>query len=279
MKEHCGLRLIIKNQFAESSVAVSPAPLSGYPADNMLMTWRSRVMRTSGAEGQQITFALPSSKTADAFFCPVDGGVDLRLELFADSAMTARVYDSGITRFGVQIEQQIPWGVFLYGVQPWGETRNVRAGYARALYFDAVEYIAARVTLNHGGENAGYIEVPYLAIGQAFAPEYGASHGITLATRNNRKQQRTRGGSLLRTGAPVQWRELSLSLDYLSESERNRLFSELSETHGEAALVDVYPANQTQLHDHNIFLADIELPEFVHQSGNMHVTKLRLIEV
>ncbi|OQX08371.1 MAG: hypothetical protein BWK73_25560 [Thiothrix lacustris] len=275
---HCGLRLIIKNQFANSTVAVSPAPLAGYPATNMLMTWRSRVMRTSGKTNQIITFTLPSSQLADAFYCPVDGGAELRLELFADQSMTARVYDSGITRFGVQISRAIPWGSLRYGVDLWGSQEGVNVGASRALYFPSVQYIAAKVTLNYSTAPAGYIEVPYLAIGKAFAPEYGANTGASLAIRTQRKQQRTRAGSLHRVGQSAQWRELSLDLSYLSAHERIRLHNELSESGGEAVLVDMYNSDTTALHDQNLFLADVELPE-LQDNGLYHAAKLKFNEI
>lgn len=274
----CGLRLIIKNQFAESSVAVSPAPLSGYPATNMLMTWRSRVMRTSGKTNQQIRFTLQSSASADAFYCPVDGGAELRLELFADLSMTARVYDSGVTRFGVQVQRAKPWGSLQYGVDQWGAQEGVQVGASRVLYFPPVQYIAARVTLNHATAPSGYIEVPYLSIGQAFAPEYGASLGASLAIRTQRKQQRTRAGSLHRIGQAAQWRELSLDLNYLSAAERIRLHTELSESGGEAVLVDMYNNNETVLHDQNLFLADVELPD-LQDNGMYHGAKLVFKEI
>lgn len=275
----CGLRLIVRNQFATATVAVTPAPLAGYPATNMQMTWRSRVMRTSGKTNQIISFVLPAQQSADAFYCPVDGGADLRLELFADASMTARVYDSGITRFGVQIHRAIPWGALRYGKDAWGAQEGVNVGASRALYFAQVEYIAARVTLNHATAAMNYIEVPYISIGSAFVPRYGASVGASLRIHTQRKQQRTRAGSLHRVGQAAQWRELSLDLAYLTSPERTRLHADLAESGGEAILVDLYSTDTTLLHDQHLFLADVELPELTHQSANHHSTKLLFTEI
>lgn len=277
----CSLRMIIRNHFLESTVSVNPAPLGAYPATNMLMTWRSRRMRTSGTTNQTILFSLAESADADTFYCPVDKQVTLRLELFSAPNQTGSlVYDSGDTRFGVPLRRLIPAGRFRVGIDPWGATEPVEAVDAlRVLYFDPVRYQSARVTLTSTSSTAAYIEIPYLVIGKRFEPFYGASLGGNLVWKDNIKDERTLGGSLVSTGIPLDWRELKLDLVALSKEERLQLERELKKTKGIGVLIDAYPLDTTELHNNHLFLAKLQRPDMIHKSTDYHSAQLIFTEV
>jgi hypothetical protein len=279
MADKCGLRMIVRNQFKSATVTVLPTPLSGYPASNMQLTWRSRVMRTSGNTGQVINIVMPKTEEASGFYCPVTGGCVLRLELFSDAGMTTRVYDSGDTKYGAPTQQLIPMGEWIAGIHAIGENKSNFTTSPHALYFPLKSYIAARITLNYSTNPLPYIEVPYIVIGKVFAPEYGADYGLSLTGKTSKTKKRTRGGSLHRLGDGRKWREISFQLSYLNESERLSLEAELWDGDGESVLVDAYPLSETAMHDHHLFLADADLPEVAQGNFATHTAKLMLQEI
>ena len=256
MSLECGrLRLITANHLDKTALSATPAVSAGLPVDNLKSAWRSRVMRSDPAvclpvaDGaamkltQVILGTLVKGEVADGFAIirhNLNGMDTCRLELFDGENQTGnRVYDSGEQAVSVLI----PMGTWVAGVNFYGETYSKDLDTIYSLWFPAVAYRSWKLTLSSYDNAYGYIQVGMLYLGKSISPEYNFSWGAALTWEDGHSLVRTEGGSLMTEGGRARRRELALSLDSMSDLDRNLMGQAVRNAYGYPVLIAAYPTS------------------------------------
>ena len=242
------LRIISTNQADEATLASADFE-AALPVGNLQLQGRARVARTTDATGAKVIEGeWPNARVLSA--CVLHGhnltsSATWRLQCWSGAGQSGDLtYDSGTVR----ALRRVGWGLFRYGLAPWGST--VFTGWERAfsvLWFPAVGARSWRLTLTDAGNPAGYLQAKRLLMGSYFEPIVNAGYGLTLGWREDTAQQRTQAHTL-RSDAGPQYRRLAGNLSHLDAIERAR-FMELCRTVGKRReiFVSVFPGTGSTL--------------------------------
>ncbi|MDR7331769.1 hypothetical protein [Roseateles asaccharophilus] len=260
------LRIISTNE-ADEAVLDSSDFLAALPVGNLQLQGRARVARTSNAAGLKlIEGEWPNPRVLTA--CVLQGhnltsSATWRLQCWSGVGQTGDLtYDSGTQR----ALRRIGWGLFGFGLVPWGST--VFTDWERAfsvLWFAAIAARSWRITLADAGNPAGYLQAKRLLMGSYFEPAVNAEYGLELTWREDTTQQRTQA-STLRSDAGPQYRRLAGNLSHLDAIERAR-FMELCRKVGmrREIFVSVFPGTgSTQERDYALLGKFTVMPDGAH---------------
>lgn len=260
------MRIISTNE-ADAAVLSSADFAASLPVGNLQLQGRARVARTVNATGSKVIEGeWPAPKVLSA--CVLNGhnltsSATWRLQGWDGAGQTgALVLDST----ALPALRRIGWGVFPFGVAPWGST--VFTGWERAfsvLWFAAVAVRSWRLTLADAGNPAGYLQAKRLLLGNYFEPSVNAQYGLQLGWKEDTSQQRTQA-STLRSDAGPQYRRLAGNLSHLDEVERAR-FMELCRQVGmrREIFVSVFPeTGSTQERDYALLGKFTQMPDGSH---------------
>lgn len=260
------LRIISTNE-ADGAVLSSSDFAASLPVGNLQLQGRARVARTVDAAGAKtIDGEWPNARVLTA--CVLYGhnltsSATWRLQCWSGAGQTGDLtHDSGTQR----ALRRVGWGVFRYGLVPWGST--VFTGWDRAfsvLWFAPAAARSWRLTLSDEGNADGYLQAKRLLMGSYFEPLVNAEYGLELGWREDTQQLRTQA-STLRSDAGPQYRRLSGNLSHLDEIERAR-FMELCRQAGlrREIFVSVFPgAGSTQERDYALLGKFTAMPDGVH---------------
>lgn len=225
------LRLIWAIPSDEATLSASPALVATLPETNLQDPTRSRVARTTGLADQQILGDLTALTVVNSFVLwrhNLSSAATWRIELFDGAGQTGgAVYDSGI---GIANPPKalgdLEWGIDALGAtvfNDWSLAYSV-------MWFPATAALSFRLTLSDSDNLYGYMESSRMMLGRYFEPKTNADFGLGLKWVDQSKQIRTAGGTLRTEAGPV-FREMSLNLSFLTESERPK-FMEIMRMRG-----------------------------------------------
>lgn len=291
MSLECGrLRLIMQNQIEKAALSASPPVSVGLPVDNLKSAWRSRVTRSDpavclpdvdGVLTQVVNGTLVTGEVADGFAIirhNLNGADTCRLELFdAENQTGERVYDSG----DQPVAALIPMGTWVAGVNFYGETYSKDLDTIWSLWFTPVAYRSWKLTLTSYDNLTGYIQVGMLYLGKSISPEYNFSWGAQLLWDDGHKLTRTEGGSLMTEGGNARRREIALSLDSMSDLDRNLMGQAVRNAYGYPVLIAAYPVSTNVLRrTEYTMVAKIQgASPFTHTAHGEHRHAMRFLEV
>lgn len=294
MSLECGrIRLVTSNQVEKSTLSSVPAVSAGLPVENIKTPWRSRVMRSDPAvclpveDGsalkltQAILGNLATGDVADGFAIirhNMTGMDTARLELYDGENQTGSlVYDSGEQ----PVSALIPMGAWVAGVNFYGETYSKDLDTIYSLWFEPVAYRSWRVTLSSYDNLYGYLQVGMLYIGKSISPEYNFSWGASLTWEDGHSLVRTEGGSLMTEGGHARRRELALSLDNMSDLDRNLMGQAVRNAYGLPLLVAAYPASANVLRraEYTMVAKIAGGSPFIQSAHGEHSHAIRFLEV
>lgn len=260
------LRIISTNE-ADEAVLSSSDFESTLPVGNLQLQGRARVARTTDTAGDKVIEGeWPNARVLSA--CVLHGhnltsAATWRLQCWSGAGQSGDLtFDSGTQR----ALRRVGWGLFGFGLVPWGGT--VFTGWERAfsvLWFAATAARSWRITLADGGNPAGYLQAKRLLMGSYFEPTVNAELGLELAWREDTAQQRTQA-STLRSDAGPQYRRLAGNLSHLDDIERAR-FMELCRRVGlrREIFVSVFPGTgSTQERDYALLGKFTAMPDGTH---------------
>ena len=135
------------------------------------------------------------------------------------------------------------------------------------------------LTLSDADNADGYLQASRLVIGRGIQPEVNASWGAKLAWIDESKHQRMAGGSLHVEQVEV-YRELEISLDWLTDVDRRRL-TEAQRRSGKRGevFVSLYPgAGGAKERDHGLVGRMATTNPFSVDNQLFHSHSLRVVE-
>lgn len=260
------LRIISTNE-ADEAVLTSSDFEGALPVGNLQLQGRARVARTTDDTGAKVIegeWLNPRVLTACVLYGHnLTSSATWRLQCWSGAGQSGDLtYDSGTVR----ALRRVGWGLFRYGLVPWGST--VFTGWERAfsvLWFAAAAARSWRLTISDAGNPAGYLQAKRLLMGSYFEPAVNAEYGLELGWREDTTQQRTQA-STLRSDAGPQYRRLAGNLSHLDDIERAR-FMELCRMAGmrREIFVSVFPeTGSTQERDYALLGKFTAMPDGAH---------------
>lgn len=274
------LRLIAINEFDSATVAVSPAAASGLPITNLQDSKRARVWRSTSTADQVITGNFSGAVPVDGLVLwrhNLSGAGTWQVELFSSDNQVNEIYDSG----ELAVYDILPLGELDFGADPLGLSVFSEWGWAYSvLWLPELKMPRSyRITLSDADNADGYLQASRLVIGRGMQPEYNASWGGSLAWVDESKHQRMAGGSLHVEQVEV-YRELEISLDWLTDVDRRRL-TEAQRRSGKRGevFISLYPgAGGAKERDHSLVGRMATTNPFSVDNQLFHSHSLRVVE-
>ena len=237
------LRILATNLHDTATLAATSEAM---PIANTQVSPRPYVWRSTDLQEQQIDVTLSGVDYIDCIALAQHnlGALgEVQVEFF-QGAFTEQglVKDSG----AMPTEMLVPLSAWRVGIDPWGATYNDRlpGGSSLVIYW-LDQPIAAdryRITLTSSDTSAGYFEVGRIFAGLSSSPETNMSWNPDVRWIESIEHVRTEGGSSRSVGGGEPRRAVSISLDWLSEADRQRLLTDLvSVSKAADLLVSLYP--------------------------------------
>lgn len=213
------LRMTPQNDIDAAVLEAVPAMLTTMPVENIQLTARDRVTRSSSIADQVVRWHWNGNeRKPDSFFIfrHTGYGGKVRLQLWANRDYTSQVYDSGT----LTIVDTLPTlETFEYGEAPLGLRMSdllvTEAPFF--LYFTGVRCASATATFSQC--QAPYWEFGRMTLGKYYEAPYNPKYGMSFGPASNVSHQRSRGASL-RTRPGERWNELKAEMMYLTDAQR-----------------------------------------------------------
>lgn len=273
------LRATVVNDLDEAVFSASPSFLAAQPIENVQLTARDRVARSSSIADQIIYFHWnTNSRKPDSFFMLRHNGYGgkYRLQLFGNDNFTSQVYDSTT----LQITDALPTlETFEWGEAPLGlRMSDLLAGEAPvSLYFTGVTCASGTLTLTEC--QAPYWEIGRLFLGKYYETPYNPQEGMAVGPASNMEHQRSRGGSL-RTRSGERWDELTANMLYATDATRaawRDLYNRMTNRDMALSIFPGVGGRQERDHVYNMKLA--EHSPFTWSAPAFQERTIRLLEV
>lgn len=232
------LRILAENlhDTANLTVTSEAMPVSYTQRSERPLVWRSEDLQT-----QVLEATLPTGGLIDCVALARHnlGGVGvIKVEILSGNEV---VHSSG----DVSTALLIPAGLWQAGIDSWGASYNDRmpGNSALGIYWLPAPKVADgyRLTIS-SGVTSGYIEIGRIFVGMSFSPAVNMNWGCTVEWQENAQHIATEGGSLRTVGAGDLRRKFSFQLDWLDETDRQKLITQLVKVGPESdLLVALYP--------------------------------------
>ena len=276
------LKLLLDNVFDRAALSADPALVATLPEANLQRSRRDAVARTTGLATQHILGDLAAPAWIDTAALwghrLTTGGV-WRVRLYSGPGQTGTLeYDSGdMSAVALKTLGELIWGIDPLNIA-WSVTGSTPHD---VLWMDtAVRAASFDIEWTDTANPAGFTQVGRIYLGLAFSPEVNFDWGATLHTVDDSSYLRSAAGSLFVDRAS-RYRELSLTLSWLSRAEITRLLDETAARGKEGdVLVCAYPdAPPGQRMQYTLAARWSELPQATSRFVNTHATTLTFIEI
>lgn len=270
---------IIHNNIADT-VATQTASTEavGYLVTNTRRDTKGLVWRTT-TRTATTTLTWATNQTLNSVvlaFTNLTGAATIRIRLYSDTAATVLLSDTGtVTAVPAVLDTINTASVgnfrYSYGGGTTARRYVTRQTTVRSMIID----------LSDAANPDPYIEVSRLIIGDYWSPVYNTSFGISLGIVDNSEHSRTQAGNLL-TEVGSLHKTLSLELNYLTNTDRNTLFTILRTNAKRRALyVSVFPEDDDPNKEviHQIYGRLTNVASITHPQFSVYASSLDIEEV
>lgn len=225
------LHLMLGSDLDDLTITTTPAADTNFPADNMQKSARGKFFRYTG------TSSVIKASVGESDPSLYANGLAVgRHNLKNSSTVRLRLYDA-INQGGnvvydstaLGVNTIIPWGAFRAGIDPWGasyeDTSNIPKIFS--LWFTAIAYKSIQIDVSATDNTT--IDIGRLFLGFAFIPKSNFSWGSEFEWVDPSLQTRTAAGGL-KTEKRDPYRRFTFDLDWVEDTERERLSHELEKT-------------------------------------------------
>jgi hypothetical protein len=252
---------MLDNVADNAVLSASPALVPSLPVTMLQDDRRGRAMRSTGTT-QTISGTYDEIQTVDG--CTLvrhnfSALAMIRIKMYDGENQSGNVvYDSGMLVYG----DLIPAGEFTAGIDPFGGAFHTPP--LVIMWFSPVAIRSFEILLDDSNNADGYLQIGRLFMGLSFSPEFNFSWGSKLEFVDRSIRTRTSAGGL-RTRKQSRFRRLSISLDWITDSDRSRLSSEFRAANGRDVLVSAFP-NETgiRLSDYTLVAQIVDGTSFDH---------------
>lgn len=230
------MRLIIDNAHDSATLTATSEAL---PVAYTQRSGRAYVWRSADATTQTIEATLPSTQFVDAVVLyrhNLSSSATVRVELLSGIDV---IHDTG----DAQVAELITPPELRVGIDPWGATYNDSIPVLMTtLWLPITAITGYRITINDSANPAGFLQVGRVIAGLSFSPQYNPAYGAQLTWNENAENRRTEGGSLRTISASGLARLLNIDLNFMPESDRAKLMTELVKRGiGADVFISLYP--------------------------------------
>lgn len=285
------IRFLIDNYVDKGIVAASPVMETNLPVENIQLTSRSKVARSTSAASQQITGTFAGAKTVNAVVLARHNfvvGMTFRVQLYSDVGLTTQVYDSttiNLTSSNVQSELW-SWGNFNWGLEPWGGDKlrdrlDATPIFAHYCPSDQSNIRGFRITIANSTGDISYFELGRLFIGKYIQPTIGISKGHGLTWNEDTKQYRSDGGTL-RSDKSLPYRQFEFDISVIDESDRIELQHQLRNVGmRDDFFISIFPGDATldKEFDYSAVVKLARVPKYLEITQGYYKTKFLMEEV
>jgi hypothetical protein len=276
------LHIVTSSDLDQLTLTESPSAEALLPIANVLNVDRGKLTRWTGSPTTVTITASRVSAGDSAFYASGFGiarhdfadDVTVRLRLYEGIDQTGAVaYDST----ALTTATTIPWGVFIAGVDTWGATFSLGIPSIFSNWFDPVAYKSLQIDIVN--PTATTLDIGRIYLGYAFVPTSNFSYGSVIEWIDPSKHNRTDGGGL-RTETVPSYRRFEIPLDWMSDTNRERLSWLLERvTKGGDMLMTLNPnATGRESLENTAVCKRVVNNKFARRYNNINSTKLVLEE-
>ncbi|MBB1485889.1 hypothetical protein [Oceanospirillum sediminis] len=271
------MRILARNLH---DVATLTATSEAMPVAYTQRSERPMVWRSANLQKQVLNAVLPHGSYINCIAIArhnLGALGNVQIEILQDSNL---VHDSG----DIATAMLIPAGVWRAGIDPWGASYNDKlpGGASLVLYWLDTPIIADsyRITMTSSSDN-DYFEVGRIFAGLSFSPSVNMSYGLQLEWLETGEHVQTEGGSLRTIGTGDLRRSFTLKLDWLNETDRQKLITELVKNRMNSdLLVCLYPESDgVHILEHTMVCRRINSVRHVHSHYQNWQSELSFMEV
>lgn len=282
-----GFRLVTDNHADTMHLSAFPEVVETLPVDNLKNPWRSRVMRSVRSDDATITQIVLGNSPARALIADcfsihnhnLEGSDVYRIELFEGENQSGRVvYDSSFQSAAVLI----PLGIWMCGVDAFGATYSDDLDKISTIWFEPVVFQSFRLTIKSYNNPRGYVQLGMIFLGKSVRMEVNFAWNNEISWNDGLSMIRTEAGSLATENKkPYAYRELTLHLEDMTDSDRNSLAGKLRQCAGKPVLIAAYPTVGSDIRrTEYTMIAKIQTGNpYSHRYVNHHSTELKFLEV
>lgn len=246
------LRIISDN--AADRVTLTGSTTSGLlVAANLLSDEKTSVWRATGTTAT-LTGSTTTTESAAGVhlpFCNLSPTATIRVRLYSDTAGTTQVLDTGTVLACPAPARDIKGFTAAQAASAYAYGGGAHA----RVWFAATNWRRFVIDIVDTNNLQGYIEAGRLVVGPYWSATYNSDYGAPLTVQDASKQYRTDSGSL-RTDRSYRYRQLDISLNNLSATDRTALIQMLVRVGSSyPVLLSLYPevADLSLDRDHTIF--------------------------
>jgi hypothetical protein len=263
------IRMLIVNEGDEAVVDQTIGrTLSSLPVTNLQRYSNSRIFRSPDVEHVELTYVWAQPRLLSGVSLwrhNMSDTATWRVELFEDIAMTILLNDSLI----MPAVRQKALGELEFLIDPLVSAVSDARFQSSDYWFEDNLVGAMRITLIDVDNSVGHIDVTRIYVGRALQPNVNFSYGHSLGWLSATKKKRTNGGTLY-ARKQARPRQLTFTLDWLSESDRPHFFNAINKTGDDTDwYVSMYPETGGQKEQHYAFACMFtSLPQFTSTFNN-----------
>lgn len=273
-------RIIAVNDADEAVLTTTATTYTSLPVTNVQLLGRSRVMRTTSTLDFSILGTFPYTRFLSGVSLARHNftiGATFRLICYSGDDQTGDIlYDSGI----ISAVTALGWGVFEWGLQPWGSVIGNEYSSISTHWFDPVVTKSFEIQISNSDNPAGFIELGRLFLGYSVIPKYNISLNSTFEVVEDTKQVRTDGGTL-RSEIGLPYRSISVDLPLVTDTDRQKLTTAFSKVGlRRDVLVSVFPnTGDGKELDYTMVGKFVKVPKYTEVAPNYFKTTLDFEEV
>lgn len=215
-------------------------------------------------------FAMPSANLTSAS--------QVKLEVFDDAGTKVDI----LGRDFQDLATPIPAGEFRVGIDQWGVPDDSTIPGVVLIWLDVpTPYRGFRLTIKHGlTDGQDEVLLRMLMMGEKLQLQHNFGYGGDIAFQVSPELIQTTSGSRFLSRVPIDAREVSLQLEYMTDVDRVRLSKMEKALQGKPFIVCAYPDKSGwQFNDYTFVARFADRISYTQVFENVHSATLNIVEV
>lgn len=287
------LRIGFNNRIPFATLTADPSPIT--PVNHIKNEWKARASYwlQPNSDGNIIIEGVMSSPQNSEFFSipaiSKMGDVELKMELYLSPDDNLDLLDMPFTEVvRNDLGGLIPLGEWIAGVDAYGVPVNETAGvipetfiywFNRRIYYDRFKLTIRRAaSATKPLENA---QLRMLFMGDLLELDKSFSLGNTISFLTDPRLEQTSSGSWVNTRRQNLSREINLSLDVMTDRDRNALFQLESNLRGNNFILSAFPSSTKswQYNNYNMLARFGNRLQHAQRYVQIHQSNIQFLEV
>lgn len=219
------LRVIYNNIADIADTLTASSTASGYAITNTKKDTKGLVWRSANTiTNANIRLSWNTAKTISAVVLPytnLTSAATIRIRLYSDIGLATLIYDTGVVT-------AVPAVLANYYTASSNYRYAFGGGSCARRYFPSITGCQGlRIDIVDTNNTDTYLEISRVIAGTYWTPTYNTEYGLSVGISDSSTKSRTQTGNLI-TDIGTSNKTLSFSLNYLTQVDRDTLFSIIS---------------------------------------------------